>query len=132
MLADHAVDFGWPVSFLYVVTFNAQAAKRISGNGQNVGAWDTCYNPPSSAAFRRTLSEPEAGSPAFNIWRGQGGHPSGGGGGIVDTSSGPSAAERAVLARVPWANHLQENAIPNNTRWVAYNCQLHRRGPLLA
>jgi hypothetical protein len=124
-----AGTFGWPVSALFNVTWNARAAVRISGNGTNVGAWDTCYNPPSSAANRRNLSGPLPGSPAWNVWKGQGGHPTGGGGTPTATSSGPSQSERAVLSRVPWANHLQENAIPNNTRWVAYNRTLHRRGP---
>lgn len=119
-----AADFGWPVSWLLVATYSARAAVRISGNGTNVGAWDTCYNPPSSAANRRNLSQPIQGSPAWNIWKRQGGSPSGGTvqGNALHGRASDSA--RALVERVSWANHLQGNAIPNNTEWVADNRKL--------
>lgn len=120
-----ASEWGWRVESLLIGVASARGALRISGNGYHVGAWDTCYNPVSSAADRRDLSEPMVGSPAWNIWHGHGGGPGSSGGGGVQTYQGPDAAEQEVIAKVAWANHLQENAIPNNTRWVAYNTVLH-------
>ena len=119
---------GWPVSMLYVAHYNAVAAVHISGNGSNVGAWDVCYNPVSSAANRRNLREPEVGSPAWNIWNNTGGGAQSTGG--LDNSGGgaPSAADMELIRKTRWANHLQENAIPNNTAWVAYNRSLHHNG----
>lgn len=116
--------FGWPVSYLFIATYNARGAVRISGNGSNVGAWDTCYNPVSSAANRRNLSEPMQGSPAWNIWHGQGGGPSGGRVSGNALHGRASDSDRALVDRVSWANHLQGNAIPNNTEWVADNRKL--------
>lgn len=127
-----ASDFGWPVSLLYSGHYSAVAAVRISGNGANVGAWDTCYNPPSSAAYRKNLSEPEQGSPAWNIWHGSSGGPQGGGGGVQTVShSGPDAYESQIARQTIWANHLQEHAIPDNTRWVSFNRKLHYHGPTI-
>lgn len=118
-----APHFGLPVSALYIALTNARVAKGISGDGNHVGAWDTCYNPPASAARRLDLTWPEQGSPAWNILGGRGG---GGGGGVVVVShTGPSAADSALARKVGWANHLQTVAIPNNTRWVSFNRTLH-------
>lgn len=124
---------GWPVSMLYVAHYNAVAAVHISGNGSNVGAWDTCYNPVSSAANRRNLREPEVGSPAWNIWNGSSGGAAPAGSGAGNSGSAPDAADMELIRKTVWANHLQQNAIPNNTGWVAYNRRLHftPRGALL-
>jgi len=121
-----ASDFGWPVSYLYQPVYSALAAVRISGDGSNVGAWDTCYNPVSSAAHRKDLSAPETGSPAWNILHDHGISVTGGGGGSV--VEGPAPGDAQLASQVAWANHLQTNAIPNNTIWVAYNRDLHWKG----
>lgn len=116
--------FGWPVSYLFVATRNAYAAVHISGNGRNVGAWDTCYNPVSSAANRRNLSEPMVGSPAWNIWHRSSGNAIGGGVTATVSHGGASAAQRSLVQRVSWANHLQQHAIPDNTQWVKDDTKL--------
>lgn len=118
-----APHFGWPVSYLYDPIYSARAAVLISGDGSNVGAWDTCYNPPSSAANRRDLTYPLRGSPAWNILND---HGESGGGGSTGTIQGSSEAGDSRLAeQVTWANHLQTHAIPDNTAWVAYNRKVH-------
>jgi hypothetical protein len=118
-----APHFGWPVSALYNPNYNARAAIAISSDGTNWGAWDTCYNPVSSAANRRDLPYPMAGSPAWNEIRDHGAtvQP----GTSPGVTGGPSASDRELLRRVAWANHLQSNAIPHNTSWVAYNRRFH-------
>lgn len=120
-----AGTFGQSVSELYVALVNCDDARRISGNGYHLGAWDTCYNPPSSAAVRRDLGWPERGSPAWNILQdhGAGINP----GPATGASGGPSPSDKTLMRQVSWAKHLQEVAIPNNTGWVAYNRTL--RGP---
>jgi hypothetical protein len=121
-----AEDFGWPLSYLYQPLYSARAAKMISGDGTNVGAWDTCYYPTSSAADRKDLSWPEQHSDAWNILQTHGVTTGGsGGGGLLGS---PSPGDAKLAQQVAWANHLQENAIPNNTAWVAYNRKLHYTG----
>lgn len=120
-----AGTFGQSVSQLYVAAYNCDDARRISGDGYHLGAWDTCYNPPSSAANRRDLSWPETGSPAWNMLRSHGG--GGGGGGPPKTIGAPTASDKQLMQQVAWANHLQTHAIPNNTGYLAYQRTL--RGP---
>src|SRR5215469_6631225 len=123
-----ASDFGWSVSALLIATYSARAAIRISGDGNHVGAWDTCYNPPSSAAHRLDLSWPQRGSPAYNILGGGSTGGGGGGGHVVQGNSynQPSSTERAVAIKVSWANHLQEHATPDNIAWLADQRRLRK------
>lgn len=118
-----AGDFGWPVSYLYQPLYSAIAARRISGDGEHLGAWDTCYNPPSAAANRLDLRWPERGSPAWDELDSHGA--SSGGGGGSESPGGPSPGDRRLQQQVAWANHLQDHAIPVNTNWVSYNRQWH-------
>lgn len=121
-----AAHFGWPVSYLYQPLYNAKAAVGISGGGFHVGAWDTCYNPPSAAANRLDLTWPEKFSPAWNILQSHGASvaPPGGSQGI----GSPSPGDSKLVQETSWANHLQRVAIQNNTAWVAYNRKLHYHG----
>lgn len=121
-----AGHFGWPVSYLYQPLYNAKAAVGISGGGFHLGAWDTCYYPTSSAANRRDLHWPMQHSDAWNILQTHGAASGPGGGG--ETVGGPDPSDRQLIQQTAWANHLQNNAIPNNTAWVAYNRKLHYRG----
>jgi Lysozyme like domain len=121
-----APHFGWPVSLLYDPWHNAWGAKQISGDGYHVGAWDTCYNPPSSAANRRDLSNPIVGSPAYNILRGRGGTGSNTSVSVGSNHIGPTNSERDIMSKLAWANHLQRHAIPDNTQWVADNRRLRK------
>ena len=114
-----APHFGWPVSYLYQPYYNARAAVGISGGGYHLGAWDTCYNPPSAAANRLDLSWPETGSPAWDELRSHGAGTTGGGGG--GGSTGPSGADAVLMRQFAWANHLAEYAVVNNTNWVSWN-----------
>jgi sugar/nucleoside kinase (ribokinase family) len=122
-----AATFHQPVSDLYVALINCDDARRISGNGYNLGAWDTCYNPPSSAAVRRDLHWPETGSPAWNILQthGAGINP----GETHGAAGSADPGDRQLMQQVGWANHLQDNAIPHNTGWVAYNRSFHNIRP---
>lgn len=119
-----AGDLGWPVSFLYQPIYNAKAAVHISGGGFHVGAWDTCYNPPSAAANRLDLRWPEKFSPAWNILQSHGASVAPRGSGVG--AGTPSPGDRELVRQAEWANHLQNVAIQNNTAWVAYNRKLHK------
>lgn len=121
-----AATFGWPVSYLYQGYYNARAAVKISGGGFHVGAWDTCYNPPSSAARRLDLTWPERGSPAWNELQTHGTATGPGGGG--ETVGSPDPSDQQLIQQRNWADHLQQVAIVNNTAWVAYNRKLHYGG----
>jgi len=122
-----AGELGMTVADLFVPLDNARAARSISGGGFHVGAWDTCYNPPESAADRKDLTWPETGSPAWNILHDNGGGSSGGG--STAPYGGATPADRQLLSQFAQANYYNAQTIPWNTQQVVYNTGLRPGGP---
>lgn len=61
-----ATSLGFQPREMYNPDVNALAAVRLSGNGANVAAWDTCYADINRTGRYAVLSWPEPGSCAAN------------------------------------------------------------------